>query len=85
MGSGESRNESPRGPTRRVLMNNSGADPPAAIGIYRDRVLPALRGARSAEAARYRTASARRSTCAGSFEHGKQISSWQPASANPDT
>jgi hypothetical protein len=34
------------GATTVVVMNNSGADPHGAIGIYRDSVLPALRGAR---------------------------------------
>jgi coenzyme F420-dependent glucose-6-phosphate dehydrogenase len=34
------------GATTVVLMNNSGADPLGAIGIYAEQVLPALRGAR---------------------------------------
>jgi hypothetical protein len=29
-----------------VVMNNSGADPHGAIRTYRDKVLPALKGAR---------------------------------------
>lgn len=32
------------GATTVALMNVSGADPRAALGVYRDRVLPALRG-----------------------------------------
>jgi coenzyme F420-dependent glucose-6-phosphate dehydrogenase len=34
------------GATTVVLMNNSGADPLGAIGVYAEHVLPALRGAR---------------------------------------
>jgi coenzyme F420-dependent glucose-6-phosphate dehydrogenase len=34
------------GATIVVLMNNSGADPLGAIGVYAEHVLPALRGAR---------------------------------------
>ena len=34
------------GATIVVAMNNSGKDPHGAIAIYRDKVLPALRGAR---------------------------------------